>query len=333
MTDGSNAPKRLRTWHHLASERRRPSEYEIVSTHVNYTTDRPERPFELDPDLAMNRWYRRHREGSPLRHENWHGFRDPDELVYRTYNILQDGQEAYVDGLLDEFSDIGHDAGLPEPWVETLAVLYAPGRYLMHALQMASAYISQMAPASTIQNCATFQAADSLRALSLIAYRTRQLADAWPAFRFGDSERSHWEHHPAWQGFRAMMEKALVAYDWGEAFAALQLVAKPAVEAGFFGALTRSGRRHDDTFVALLNDALLRDCERHRRWTSSLLRHAVSEEGNRRVLLGWIDAWYPVGRDAVWAFAAALPEGRVAVTDADADFNRLVNGYRNAITA
>ncbi|RTZ91856.1 MAG: hypothetical protein DSY92_03575, partial [Planctomycetota bacterium] len=46
--------------------------------------------------------------------------------------------------------------------LETLALLYTPGRYPLHALQMGSAYLVQMAPASTIINCAMLQAADQL---------------------------------------------------------------------------------------------------------------------------------------------------------------------------
>ena len=38
----------------------------------------------------------------------------PTRLVYRTYNILQDGQETYVDGLLEQYSGEEHDAALPD---------------------------------------------------------------------------------------------------------------------------------------------------------------------------------------------------------------------------
>ena len=56
--------------------------------------------------------------------------------MYRTYNIQQDGQEHYVDGLLEDFAEREHDAGLEREWLATLALLYTPSRYLLHGLQM-----------------------------------------------------------------------------------------------------------------------------------------------------------------------------------------------------
>jgi len=101
--------KPLKTWSHLAKRRRKPSEYEIVSTNLLYNTRDPNAPYELDPNLFMNRWYKTYRDGSPVKHDDWNAFRDPDELVYRTYNMLQDGQETYVFGLFDQFNEREHD--------------------------------------------------------------------------------------------------------------------------------------------------------------------------------------------------------------------------------
>lgn len=310
------ALKPLKTWSHLAKQRRRPSEYEIVSTNLHFSTDNPECPWEQDSNLFMNQWFRENREGSPLSHEDWNAFRDPDELVYRTYNMMQDGQENYVDGLLEEFDKLGHDAGLSEAWVQALARFYAPGRYPMHALQMASAYISQMAPASTITNCSTFQAADALRWLSRIAYRTKELANAWPTAGFGENERDIWENDPAWQGFRELLEKALTAYDWGEAFVAVCLVAKPAVDETFLHQLALSARRNDDTLLGFMADAQAQDSERARRWAGALVQFALQNEANRDVIEKWIAKWAPLGDAAIDAFCGALPDNATAAEDA-----------------
>lgn len=104
--------KPLKTWSHLAGRRRKPSEYEIVSVGLHYSDRDAEAPFELDPNMFMARWYKEHRNASPLKHDDWNAFRDPDELVYRTYNMLQDGQETYVFGLLDQFNEREHDKAL-----------------------------------------------------------------------------------------------------------------------------------------------------------------------------------------------------------------------------
>ena len=68
MTDLSDLSKPLKTWSHLAGKRRRPSEYEIVSTNLLWSTD-DEMPWALSPDIDMNKWYLRYRNNSPLRHD------------------------------------------------------------------------------------------------------------------------------------------------------------------------------------------------------------------------------------------------------------------------
>ncbi|TPD60632.1 toluene monooxygenase [Emcibacter nanhaiensis] len=319
MTETVEKMKPLKTWSYLSKNRRRPSEYEIVSAGLHFSTDNPDCPWELDPDIFMNRWFRQYREGSPLNHDDWDGFRDPDELVYRTYNIIQDGQENYIDGLIKEFDDLEHDQGLQPQWVDVLAKLYTPGRYLMHGLQMASAYMTKIAPASTISNCSTFQAADSLRWLSHLAYRTRQLSLVWPDYGFGENERDIWENASHWQGFRELLEKALIAYDWGETFVAVNLVLKPAVDEAFLRQFGHAARRFDDTLLGFLVDAQLVDSERSRRWTTGLVQYMQETESNQDILDDWVEKWVPLGDAAIDAFCAAMPDSPSAADDAKRD--------------
>jgi len=298
----------LKTWSHLAARRRKPSEYEIVSTNLHFTTDRPDAPFELDPNFPLAQWFKKNRNASPLKHDDWNAFRDPDEIIYRTYNMLQDGHENYVYGLFDQFSARGHDQMMDQGWARHLARLYTPGRYLFHALQMGAAYLCQIAPASTISNCATYQTADTLRWLTHTAYRTKELGNSFGELGFGTGERDKWENDPAWQGFRELIEKGLVAYDWAESFVALNLIARPAVEETVLRALGQAGRHNGDTLLGLLTDAQLVDADRHRRWTGALVKLALQNEGNGPVLAGWIAKWAPLGDAAIDAYCAHLPD-------------------------
>ncbi len=300
--------KPLKTWSHLAARKRKPSEYEIVSTNLHFSTNNPDAPFELDPNFAMATWFKQHRNASPLKHADWNAFRDPDEMVYRTYNLQQDGQETYVLGLFDQFSARGHDAMLERNWAGTLTRLYTPLRYLVHTLQMGSAYLTQMAPASTISNCATYQAADSLRWLTHTAYRTKELSKTFADIGFGRDERRYWEDDVAWQGWRRAVEQALVAWDWSESFTALNLVIRPAVEEAVLRGLGEAGRHNGDTLLGLLTDAQLVDAQRHRRWASALARMALEQPGNADVLAKWVAKWVPLADAAVDAYAAALTD-------------------------
>ncbi|HHJ35511.1 MAG TPA: toluene monooxygenase, partial [Gammaproteobacteria bacterium] len=267
MSEQAEVLKPLKTWSHLAGNRRRPSEYEIVSTNLHYHMDNPDNPWELDPNIDMAKWYRKYRNESPLKCDDWDAFRDPDQLIYRTYNLLQDGQETYVTGLFDQFNERGHDEMLDSGWVSILARFYTPGRYLFHTLQQGSAYLHQMAPASTITNCATYQTADSLRWLTHTAYRTKELSNTYADVGFAEKEREIWEADPVWQGFRELMEKALVAWDWAESFVAINLIAKPAIEEAVLTQFGLTARSNNDTLLGLLTQAQTRDAERHRRWS------------------------------------------------------------------
>ena len=310
MSEEAQAPevlKPLKTWSHLAGNRRKPSEYEIVSTNLHYSTDNPDAPWELDPNIHMQEWYRKYRNNTALKCDDWDAYRDPEQLVYRTYNLLQDGQETYVNGLFDQFSERGHDQMLSDEWVETLARVYTPARYLFHTLQLGAAYLAQMGPGSTITNIATFQTADSIRWLTHTAYRTRELANTHSDKSFTENEREVWENDAAWQGFRELMEKALVAWDWSDAFVALNLVAKPAVEEALLVQLGNAARDNDDTLLGLLTQAQMRDGERHRRQTAELVKMLLETEGNKETLQGLIAKWIPLADAAIDAYCDAVP--------------------------
>ena len=319
MTD-TTEPKPLKTWSYLSTgNRRRPSEYEVVSTGLHYHTLDQNKPWELDPNIPMAQWYKQYRNQSLLQHPDWDGFRDPDEMIYRTYNIVQDGQENYVMGLFDQFNDRGHDQMLEADWVQILARAYSPARYVFHALQMGSAYVHQMAPASTITNCATYATADHLRWVTHTAYRTRELANAFPTLGFGAQERGIWEADARWQGFRELLETALVTWDWAESFAAIFLVAKPAIEEALLVEFGNLARAHGDLLLGLLTQAQMRDAERHRRWVAALVKLALAREGNDALLASWCQRWVPLAEAAVTAFCADFPsDGPNAATRANA---------------
>ena len=307
MSDAPAVLPPLRTWSHLAGNKRKPSEYEVVSTKLHYHTKNPEAAWELDPDVFMNRWYRRYREGSALTHPDWDGFRDPDELVYRSYVALQDDQETYVTAMLDEHDRIGHDAALSPQWLDTLAQWYTPARYPAHLLQMASAYVGQVAPASTITTPCYFQAADHMRIVQHTAYRTRELANRFGGTGFGVAERRCWEEGPIWQGFRELLERLLVTWDWGESFVALNLVAKPAHDEAVMRQLAVAAEANGDRVLRYLADSHLADSDRSRRWTQALISMALQVDGNREVVTEWISAWLPLAERAMRTYLDPLP--------------------------
>jgi len=322
MKEGPIEATKLKTWSALSGQRRKPSEYEAVSVDVHFLNDyaQPGKPGPALPSIAadtyVNRWFQKNLLESELRHDDWLAFRDPEEITYRRYNIIQDGQENYVGEILDRFSNEDHDQGLESEWLAVLSRLYTPSRFVHHTVQMASACAATITPASTISHCYAFQAADALRALSHISYRTAELARKHGGFGFNRDERAHWEGASEWQGFRELMERLLVTYEFGETFVALNLVAKPAIDEACVRQLGRAARRHNDSVLDLLADSVLKDAARSRSWTGALVQFLAAKPENTSLLRAWVAKWEPLGDRAIDAFCSGLPDGERAASAA-----------------
>ena len=316
----SQAPARkLRTWSRFGQIRRVPSEYEIVTHDANYTV-RKDRvaALEANPTTPVNMWYLTYRDHSPLSAEDWHGFRDPDELTYRKYVTMQDEQETVVEGILDEFGKVNHDTHLSPQWLRVLSTVFTPMRYPGHAIQMMQAYLGQIAPSSYITNCTAFAAADQLRLVSLVAYRTRQLQIAHPDVGFATGERQVWETHPDWQPTRRALETALIVYDWGECLTAVNLVLYPTISEILLRQLGIVADANHDQLTWLLLSNLSIDAERNSRWSAALARYAISKRPeNAAVLRKWTQRWTPRADEAAAGLANLLAELPEVSRDAD----------------
>ncbi|MHA6779860.1 toluene hydroxylase [Pseudonocardia saturnea] len=313
-------PKRRRTWSAFGETRRVPSEYEVMTHETNWTLREGRKvPFEQNPSSPANLWFLTYREGSPLKVEDWNAFRDPDQLTYRTYVGLQDDEETKAEGLLTQYAEAGADATLSEGWVSVLGRVFAPARYPLHGAQQVQAYIGHIAPSSYITNASAFATADLLRRVSRIAYRTRELQLARPGSGIGERERAIWEDDPAWQGVRRAVETALIAYDWAEAFTAIDLVLLPTLDDVLLTQFGRVARANGDELAWHLSSLLAADARRRERWSAALAAFAIDQRsGNIDVLRKWIDRWSVRADEAAAALApvlASAPQGAPSVDD------------------
>ncbi|WP_083906371.1 hypothetical protein [Mycobacterium sp. JS623] len=255
----------------------------------------------------------RNREGSALQARGWDQFADPRRTTYRIYTQLQDGREDVVDGLLREIDDAAYDTELDDEWVGFLDRWYSPLRFPVHGLQMLAAYVAQMAPSSRITNCASFQAGDEMRRVQRIAYRTVQLAG--PPFddEAAARQRAAWEEAAAFQPLRELIERALVAYDWGESFIVTDAVIKPRIDRlvnqDIAGTLATA---NGDPILTSIYFSLDEDARWHREWTAALMRHMVDDNAaNAEVVSDWIEKWSPLASEALEALAGATAEAPV----------------------
>lgn len=288
--------RRPPTWSLLGDVKRKVTEYEAVTAKFHYHFRRDPVPFELDPDQDLNVWYLKYREGSPFQVADWEDFRDPHKLTYRAYVALQKQRETYMEGLVDDFERHDHDAGLDPEWVSVLEHLYVPARFTFHTMQMTALCVGQMAPSSYITNCSHFQAADEMRRIQWYAYRARSLSlTHGQSLADTDATRNRWETDEAWQAIREAVEKMLIAYDWGEAFAVLDLVIKPAVDELFNKQLGDLARANGDDLTARMGSEFELDSNRSKDWVSALTQYAIrADAGHAALLSGWVAKWSPL---------------------------------------
>jgi toluene monooxygenase system protein E len=294
-----------RTFWHLESLERKPTDYEVGTTELLY-----HRRLGLEVATPASRFSERHlgpRLGS------WPGdehFADPRATTYASYTALQAASETHVDHLLDGIDGSDYDRRLPPAWVDRLEAVLPPLRYPVHALQMVASYLGHWAPSGRIVVVCLFQAADELRRVQRLAYRMRQLQDLRPGF--GDDARDRWQSAPAWQGLREVIERLLVTYDWGEALAATTLVVKPAFDALFGERLAAAAARAGDPVLGQILSALGQDGAWHRAWSQALWRALQAGAViDRAAVDGWVARWQP-RMAAATAAAATLFEGEAS---------------------
>ncbi|MEV7502708.1 hypothetical protein [Streptomyces sp. NPDC093018] len=308
MTGTPRKPRPRRTFSAFGDVRKMPTEYEIVTHGQNWTMRRNRSgAFEQNPSSPPNLWFLTYRDKSPLAVDDWEEFRDPDALTYRAYVNLQSDAEAKSGGVLAEYAKAGADKRLAPGQTGLLASLHTPSRYLVHGFQQIQAYVGYMAPTSYVTNAAGFATADLLRRLTLIAYRTRELQLAHPEAGFGTGEREKWERDESWQPARRAVERALVSYDWGEAFTALGLVLGPTLDDVLLRQFGEASAQSGDEESWLLSKYLQEDADRRLRWSTALAAFAVRRRGgNEEVLRRWIDRWTPAADDAAAGLGSLL---------------------------
>lgn len=298
--EGKRNRKRARTWSGFP-EGKKPGEYEIVTHGLNHHFRRDPVPFEMDPDTPLNRWYLAHREASQFNVDEWEEYRDPSKLTYRSYVSAQRTRETYLDSLIEAFETRDHFTKLDAGWVRLLDRLYLTSRFSGHILQMVSIYVSQMAPTSYITVAFHFQAADDMRRVQRCAYIAKSLS-LEHSRELGESAhtRKVFEEDEAWQPMRELLEKLLIAYDWGEAFAALALVAKPAYDALFNDQFAELARVNGDELLAGLAADFALDEQRHQTTARAIVAYATERNPEIADLLqGWVDKWQPLADAAV----------------------------------
>jgi toluene monooxygenase system protein E len=173
-----------------------------------------------------------------------------------------------------------------------------------------------MAPSGRITVAAALQAADEMRKVHRVAYRMAELRRLRPDF--GAGSRELWQTASAWQPTRRLVETLLATYDWGEAFTALNLCAKPVLDTLLMREAAEVARSRGDYLLREIFFSLHEDCLWHRAWSEALVKVALAARPeNRAALGGWARRWLPRADEAAAALAPLLgPDGAAAAARA-----------------
>src|SRR5262249_35068812 len=254
-----------KTYWHLAAAKRLPSDYEIATSRLLYHVDRG----GFAVDLPTSAFHARHQLGSALVSDRWDDFVDPRAPTYSKYVDVQRDAESHVSRLFGAMEDGVYERGLAPDWLDRLGRILSPLRFLCHGLQMAAAYVGQMAPSGRVAVAALFQCGDEIRRIQRLAMRVAQIARSRP--EIVEAGPSPWPAGRAGQPPPGAAEKLLVTYDWGEALVALNVCLKPAVDGVFLIGLAGLADEAGDHLDAQVLRSLFEDCVWHRAWTDALL--------------------------------------------------------------
>lgn len=311
MAINAKGRKRKTPWS-LWEERRVPSEYEAVTYKFHNHFRNEPAPFELSEDWSLNVFYKTNREASPLvaSVEDWEAYRDTRAYTYRRYIEDQKDREVYCDNLIDEFEARNHYEGLPSDWLNFLGDGYFPVRFPGHAMQMSAAYLGQMAPSAFVTNTFYFQMGNEMRRVQRQAYLAQVMAmDAGrPELADSDRSRATWTGAPEWQGLRELIEKQLVAYDFGENLASRQLVVRPIFDHLFNTEIAKLAEANGDGLIAMLHDDFrMHDQHYAEENTKGLMAYATERgEGNAALLRDHAATWMVLGEKTARGLAEAF---------------------------
>lgn len=286
-----------KTYSHLAQGQKMPSDYDIVSSRLHYHTH-----LGLEVNIPFAAWYEKYQKNSPLQCPDWEIFSDPRQMTYASYMKRQSRNQNYLEGLLSSFEKSDEQIFLNEDLRKDWQDLVAPLLYPWHGLQMVAAYLGQLAPSGKITITCAFQAADELRRVQHLAY----CLGLWQKTEssFADQRRKIWQDHKLWQPLRALVEKLLVTYSWGEAFVGLNLSLKPHLDHLFLCELPELFQGQGEHFLKNFFASFYEDSLWQQDWSRELVRVICRERAeNISAINNILSVWNPQVEDVVKIFA------------------------------
>jgi methane monooxygenase component A beta chain/propane monooxygenase small subunit len=319
------AAKTARDFTYIKPQRRRLTEYEALTVHMQ--------PDHLGFDHPRARitepeWYLLRTDGRPLwdpastalEMADWFAYRDPAQQWQRTYVRHQEQQEGSIERMTEDAALDGSLAELDPRWVQdVLCGHYRAWSFFEYAVFRALSPAQREALSDTLGNVLCFQAFDHLRhAQDVICYIV-ELEHHLPGLDDG-AGKAAWLDAPAWQPARRLAEEIMAAGDWAELFLGLNLAVGPLLQRVAASELVRrSALPNRDAVAAHIVLTAERDRRRNLAAAEELVRLACdagnpAAAANRATIQRWLDDWTARADAAAVALAPAFDAVPVPAT-------------------
>jgi hypothetical protein len=291
----------------LSGRKRPPSEYEEVSTGIQWATEPVSR-------TELGSW----RAESTALSTDWNAFRDPLGMHYRNYVVGQDAAEKQLDAVVGLATEADFASALDPDWRRSLEVLLGAMSFAQWGMSMAMQHVMRFTLSPTVACAVQLQIMDKLRA----AERSVEWFEALHPDAADDALHAAWESDPAVQPLRRYLEEILVEPDWGKVIVAVNVALAGVLEPFLRVLYVTGGRTHNDFTTAALGSHFAKDAGRAVAWTDAFLAQCAADAANAAVINDWLDSYLPAAVAAIDAIAAGYPISGVsacAATNARAE--------------
>lgn len=283
-------PRRTFVW--LSGRKRPPSEYEELSTGIQWDTEAVSR-------TELSSW----RLDNTALSADWNAFRDPSGMYYRNYVIGQDAVEKQLDSVFEIAKDADFVSDLDAEWRKSVTVLVGAMSFAQWGVSMAMQHVMRFTLSPTVACAVQLQVMDKLRNAERGAELHELINPGLPA----DVLSGAWNAAPELQPLRRYLEEILVEQDWGRVIVGTNLVLLGLLEPFLREMYVKGGRAHNDFATAGFGKHMARDSTRQVAWTDAFLLQCTGEEANVPVISSWVDEFLPGALAATAALAAAHP--------------------------
>lgn len=277
--------------------KRPPSEYEEVSTGIQWATE----PVSI---TELGQWS----SASTALTADWNAFRDPLGMHYRNYVIGQDGAEKQLDAVFALAAEADFVSGLEPAWRESLKELVGAMAFAHWGASMAMQHVMRFTLSPTVACAVQLQIMDKLRA----AERSVEWFELMNPEADDGALHATWDEHPAVQPLRRYLEEILVERDWGQDIVGVNLALAGVLEPFLRELYVKGGRANGDFATAALGSALAKDAARQVAWTDAFVKQCMADDANAKVIADWLDKYVPAAVAAVEALAEAFPTDGIA---------------------